>query len=58
MTAVDDENLDDENVDLENANKGLLIDLHTDVDPDIDYTKFSHVRTDIDGIIVAAPKRK
>ena len=50
--------VDDENVDLENANKGLLIDLHTDVDPDIDYTKFSHVRTDIDGIIVAAPKRK
>ena len=50
--------VDDENVDLENANKGLLIDLHTDVDPDIDYTKFSHVRTDIDGIIVVAPKRK
>ena len=49
---------DDENVDLERSNKGLLIDLHTDVDPGIDYTNFSHVRTDIDGIIVAAPKRK
>ena len=58
MAVVDDENVDDENVDLERSNKGLLIDLHRDVDPDIDYTKFSHVRTGIDGIIVAAPKRK
>ena len=58
MAAVDDENVGDENVDLDDANKGLLIDLHIDVDPNIDYTKFSHVRTDIDGIIVAAPKRK
>ncbi|KAM0924073.1 hypothetical protein ACQ4PT_005076 [Festuca glaucescens] len=53
MAAMDDENIED-GLD----NEGLLVDLHTGVDPNIDYANFSHIRTDIDGIMVAAPKKR
>ncbi|KAM0897692.1 hypothetical protein ACQ4PT_022407 [Festuca glaucescens] len=53
MAAMDDENTED-GLD----NEGLLVDLNTGVDPNIDYANFSHIRTDIDGIIVAAPKKR
>ena len=37
-------------------NEMPLLDLHRDVSSDIDYANFSHVRLDVDGIIVNASK--
>lgn len=49
--------MDDENLDCGEDDEVPIIDIHRNVNDNIDYANFSHVRTDIDGIMVAAPKK-
>jgi len=52
MTSIDDETLDHGN-----DNEAPILDLHRNVSTNIDYQSSTHARTDIDGIIVDAPKK-